>query len=86
MYDRAIKLKVATPDPSELWLAVWSIVKKVIVLDEVFMLQITQARITTSIDTRPETDKVMMLYHMILCEFELKVDITTEGKLGPDGA
>ena len=86
MYDRALKLKVAVPDPSELWLAVWSMVKRVIVLDEVFMLQITQARITTSIDTRPDTNNVLMLYHMILSEFELKVDVTTEARPGPDGA
>ena len=86
MYERAIKLKVSLPDPSELWLAVWSMVKRVIVLDEVFMLQVTQARITTQIELMPSQEKVLMLYNMILSEFELKVDVKTEADPGPDGA
>ena len=86
MYERAQKLKVSIPDPSELWMAVWSMSKRVILLDEVFMLQVTQARITTEVEIRPTEEKVLLLYNMLLCEFELKVDVKTEARPGPDGA
>ena len=86
MFERAQKLKVSIPDPSELWMAVWSMSKRVIMIDEVFMLQVTQARIITEVEIRPTEDKVLLLYNMILCEFELKVGVKTEARPGPDGA
>ena len=84
--ERAKYLNISIPDPSVLWQAVLQLTTRALSIDEMLQHRVMLQRNTLDVDARPKEETALKLYHILLMEFDMRVDNTTVAQPGNDGA